>query len=282
MRVRSPTRLSRSRLGRLASSSSRRRDRHHAAMARARRAASRETRASAARCRAGRSSPGDARATPRRWSAWITCASMPRCPQPARQPEAVAAGLEGHRDPVDRASGLGRLVAPAMQQRQQRRLVRLQLLGRLPLDARNHRRQPASSTGSSRRRRSACYPGPERRAIGSGHSAAAWGTSVGCFQRRWCLSLAARPIASLAQLGDLRLADARQPHRLHQIVDPPRRHTADPRLLDDRDHRLLRALAGLQERREIAAPRFREGRLWRSVEMRSCSAPRRVSRVRSR
>src|SRR5438309_1333271 len=31
-----------------------------------------------------------------------------------------------------------------------------------------------------------------------------------------------------AQLGDLRLADPRQPHRLHQIVDPPGPHAADP------------------------------------------------------
>ena len=42
------------------------------------------------------------------------------CPQPARQPEAVAARLVGNRDPSDRSAGLGRLVAPAMQQRQQR------------------------------------------------------------------------------------------------------------------------------------------------------------------
>src|SRR5207302_2761335 len=55
-----------------------------------------------------------------------------------------------------------------------------------------------------------------------------------------------------AQLGDLRLADARQPHRLHQIVDPPGRHAADPGLLDNRDQRLLRALAGFEKRREIA------------------------------
>ena len=58
-------------------------------------------------------------------------------PQPARQPEAVAAGLEGHRDARDRAPGLGRLVPPAPQQPQQRLLVRLELLERLALEARD-------------------------------------------------------------------------------------------------------------------------------------------------
>src|SRR5690242_1977342 len=46
----------------------------------------------------------------------------------------------------------------------------------------------------------------------------------------------------LTQLGNLRLADPSQSHRLHQIVDPPGRHATDPRLLDYRDQRLLRAL----------------------------------------
>jgi hypothetical protein len=57
----------------------------------------------------------------------------------------------------------------------------------------------------------------------------------------------------LAELGNLRLADARQPHRLHQIVDPPGRHAADPSLLDHCDQRLLRALAGFEKRWEGAA-----------------------------
>ena len=39
-------------------------------------------------------------------------------PQPARQPEAVAAGFEGHRNPRDRAAGPDRLIPPAMQQAQ--------------------------------------------------------------------------------------------------------------------------------------------------------------------
>src|SRR5262244_982343 len=65
-----------------------------------------------------------------------------------------------------------------------------------------------------------------------------------------------------AQLRYLRLADAGQPHRLHQIVDPAGRHTANPGLLDHRDQRLLRALAGFQKRREVATlPQFRDAQL---------------------
>src|SRR5207248_8509578 len=68
-----------------------------------------------------------------------------------------------------------------------------------------------------------------------------------------------------AQLGNLGLADPRQPHRLHQIVDPTGRHAADPGLLDYRDQRLLRALAGFEKRREVAAlPQFRNAQLQRA------------------
>jgi hypothetical protein len=58
---------------------------------------------------------------------------------------------------------------------------------------------------------------------------------------------------ALAELGDLALGDAGQPHRLDQFVDPPGRHAADPGLLDHRDQRLLRGLARLQEGREVRA-----------------------------
>ena len=58
-------------------------------------------------------------------------------PQPPRQPEAISASLEGHDDPADRATGLGRLVAPAMQQPKQRRLRHRQLFQRLAVDAGN-------------------------------------------------------------------------------------------------------------------------------------------------
>src|SRR5215467_7071490 len=57
--------------------------------------------------------------------------------QPARQPEAVAAGFEGNRNPRDRAAGPDRLIPPAMQQAKQPFWVRLQLLARLTLNTRN-------------------------------------------------------------------------------------------------------------------------------------------------
>src|SRR4051812_8709594 len=50
----------------------------------------------------------------------------------------------------------------------------------------------------------------------------------------------------------LALADA-QPEPLDELIAPPRRHAADIGLLDDRDERLLGALARLQEAREVAA-----------------------------
>jgi hypothetical protein len=51
---------------------------------------------------------------------------------------------------------------------------------------------------------------------------------------------------------DLGLRDA-QPERLDQLIDSPGRDAADIGLLDDRDQRLLGALARLQEAREIRA-----------------------------
>ena len=51
--------------------------------------------------------------------------------KPARQPEAVAAGFEGKRDPRDGAAGPDRLIPPAMQQSKQPIWARLQLLARL-------------------------------------------------------------------------------------------------------------------------------------------------------
>src|SRR3984893_6379697 len=62
----------------------------------------------------------------------------PTRPQPARQPEAIAAGFEGQRNPGDLAAGLDRLVAPAMQQAKQPFCTRLQLLAWLALNAGKH------------------------------------------------------------------------------------------------------------------------------------------------
>src|SRR3954453_22565982 len=58
-------------------------------------------------------------------------------PQPARQPEAVPAGLEGDREAGGGASRLGRLVPPAMQEAEQGVLVRLELLQRVAIEARH-------------------------------------------------------------------------------------------------------------------------------------------------
>jgi hypothetical protein len=51
---------------------------------------------------------------------------------------------------------------------------------------------------------------------------------------------------------DLAAADA-QPQRLDKLIHPAGAHAAHIRLLDHADQRLLRALARLQKRREIAA-----------------------------
>jgi hypothetical protein len=58
--------------------------------------------------------------------------------KPARQPEAVAPGFEGQRNPGDRAAGPDRLILPASQQSKQPFWVRLQLFARLTLNARNN------------------------------------------------------------------------------------------------------------------------------------------------
>jgi hypothetical protein len=54
--------------------------------------------------------------------------------KPAHQPEAVAAGFEGKRNPRDRAPRPDRLILPAMQQGKQPFWVRLELLARLTLN----------------------------------------------------------------------------------------------------------------------------------------------------
>src|SRR5437868_10217144 len=58
--------------------------------------------------------------------------------KPARQPEAVAAGFEGNRNPRDRAAGPDRLIPPAMQQAKQPFWARLELLARLTLNPGKH------------------------------------------------------------------------------------------------------------------------------------------------
>jgi hypothetical protein len=64
--------------------------------------------------------------------------------KPARQPEAVAAGFEGQRNPGDRATGPDRLIPPAMQQSKQPFWARLQLFAWLTLNPGKHAgNQPA-------------------------------------------------------------------------------------------------------------------------------------------
>src|SRR5262249_8635740 len=58
--------------------------------------------------------------------------------KPARQPEAVAAGFEGKRNPRDRAAGHDRLIPPAMQQSKQPFWARLQLFAWLTFNAGNN------------------------------------------------------------------------------------------------------------------------------------------------
>jgi hypothetical protein len=64
--------------------------------------------------------------------------------EPARQPEAVAAGFEGKRNPRDSAAGPDRLILPAVQHRKQPFRARVQLLARLTLNPGKHTgNQPA-------------------------------------------------------------------------------------------------------------------------------------------
>src|SRR6202030_660758 len=58
-------------------------------------------------------------------------------PEPARQPEAVTAGLEGDSNPFDPMSCFLRFLPPAMEQFQQRALIDRELLQRRALDARH-------------------------------------------------------------------------------------------------------------------------------------------------
>src|SRR5438045_8809739 len=58
--------------------------------------------------------------------------------KPAPQPAAVAAGIEGNRNPRDRATGPDRLILPAMQQAKEPFWARLELLARLTLNPGKH------------------------------------------------------------------------------------------------------------------------------------------------
>src|SRR5262249_58818380 len=63
-----------------------------------------------------------------------TAASEPAC-----EPKAIAPGFIGNNDALYRMPGLLSLLAPTMQELQQRLLIRIELFERLALDARNNR-----------------------------------------------------------------------------------------------------------------------------------------------
>src|ERR1700731_3696382 len=117
--------------------------------------------------------------------------------KPARQPEAVAAGFEGNRNPRDSAAGPDRLIPPAMQQGKQPFWAWLQLLARLTLNAGKHTaNQPARLAQLDHGNDGAILvqgdEGPAQ-VIQLGHQ----GTPSVICQRRWCHLLAACPIPSL-------------------------------------------------------------------------------------
>src|SRR6202008_492619 len=134
IRVRSPTRQSRSRFGRLASSSAIVSTRAMLQWPRSPRSHPKK-----ARCSSSVSSRSvfARRCSPRyRDTRGLDHVSLyPTRLKQARQPEAVAAGFEGQRNPRDRAAGPDRLIPPAMQQGKQPFWARLQFLGGLTLYA---------------------------------------------------------------------------------------------------------------------------------------------------
>src|SRR6202049_2452424 len=116
--------------------------------------------------------------------------------QPARQPEAVAAGFEGKRNTRDLATGPDRLIAPAMQQAKQPFGIRLQLLARLTLNAGKH-------TGNQPARLAHLDDGNDRAILVQGDEGSAQvvrlghqGTPSVRLQRRWFHFLPACPIPS--------------------------------------------------------------------------------------
>jgi len=58
--------------------------------------------------------------------------------EPARQPKSVTSGFIGDNDALDFTPSLNGLMTPSVHEFQQLGFVRVQLLQRLPLDAREH------------------------------------------------------------------------------------------------------------------------------------------------
>ena len=203
IRVHSLTRLSRSRLGRRASSSSIAGDRSHAAVLRLTAQPAEEGTLEQLGIEAIRLGPP--MLTRDRDARWVDHVGFDlMCAQPARQPEAIATGLIGDGDPLDRAPSLGCFLAPAMQKLQQSVLVGRELLQRLAFEFPARYRRPASSPGPSRSPRSVLHLVRERRGICSSRLSCGMGRSIGWLQRRWCHCLAAHPIASKSLRDSLR------------------------------------------------------------------------------
>src|SRR5438552_10644351 len=113
--------------------------------------------------------------------------------EPARQPEAVAAGFEGQRNPRDRAAGPDRLIPPAMQQAKQPFWARLQLLARLTLNAGKH-------AGNQTARLAQLNDGNDRAILVQGDEGPAQVVRLALHRLHTATklpSLAARPIASI-------------------------------------------------------------------------------------
>ena len=107
-------------------------------------------------------------------------------PQPPRQPEAVAASLEGHHNPFDLAAGFDRLLPPAIQKLHNRFRISTLLLQRLPGEAGNKTgNQPRLQTQfNHRNQRAILIKGDE----GSAQIVPLHGTlhSLSFQQQRWC------------------------------------------------------------------------------------------------
>jgi hypothetical protein len=112
-------------------------------------------------------------------------------PQPSRQPEAIPAGFVGHRDPINCTPRLGRLVAPAVQQLEQCRLIGRNFLQRLAIDPRNDAGDQPGRLAylDDCNKRAILIQSGERSAQSlprrrPGSFGCGMGHPVGCFQRR--------------------------------------------------------------------------------------------------
>ena len=92
--------------------------------------------------------------------------------EPARQPEAIAAGFEGDGNARDRAAGLAGLLTPAVEELEEGVLVRSKLFERMTRDPRNNpRHQPTGLAHLD-------DGDPEGQGIGSSRLVWAWGNSI--------------------------------------------------------------------------------------------------------